>query len=270
MKTRIITGAVLVIALLVLVLAAPKIVAALVFGVMLAIGSYEMLYSTGLVRHPRLVIYASIMAFAVTMWSYFDAVQVYFILLVLLFVVALFAEMMMDHVKVTFDMLTMTFFAGLVMPYLLGAVIRILCMKIGRYIIMIPFFVAYLNDGGAYFVGMKFGKHKLAPVVSPNKTIEGLLGGLATSVVGMLLYGLLMQLAFKFQVNYALCALYGLVGGAAGVFGDLIFSVIKRQTGIKDYGNIFPGHGGVMDRIDSLMMVAPLIEVLLTILPLAV
>lgn len=270
MKTRIITGAVLVIALLVLVLAAPKIVAALVFGVMLAIGSYEMLYSTGLVRHPRLVIYASIMAFAVTMWSYFDAVQVYFILLVLLFVVALFAEMMMDHVKVTFDMLTMTFFAGLVMPYLLGAVIRILCMKIGRYIIMIPFFVAYLNDGGAYFVGMKIGKHKLAPVVSPNKTIEGLLGGLATSVVGMLLYGLLMQLAFKFQVNYALCALYGLVGGAAGVFGDLIFSVIKRQTGIKDYGNIFPGHGGVMDRIDSLMMVAPLIEVLLTILPLAV
>lgn len=270
MKTRIVTGAALVIALLVLVLAAPKILAALVYGVMLAVGSYEMLYSTGLVRHPRLVIYASIMAFLMVMWSYLGAEQPYFILLVLLFVVALFAEMMMDHVKVTFDMLAMTFFAGLIMPYLLSAVVRILCMKIGRYFILIPFFVAYLNDGGAYFVGIKFGKHKLAPVVSPNKTIEGMLGGLAASVVGMMLYGVLLQFAFKFQVNYLLCALYGLVGGSIGVFGDLMFSVIKRQTGIKDYGNIFPGHGGVMDRIDSLMMVAPLIEVLLTILPLAV
>ena len=270
MKTRIITGASLILVLLVMVLAAPKIVAALVFGVMLAVGSYEMLYTTGVVRHPRLVIYASVMAFLMTMWSYLGADPSYLILLALAFIVALFTEMMLDHVKVTFDMLAMTFFAGMIMPWLLGAVIRILCMKIGRYIIMIPFFVAYLNDGGAYFVGMKFGKHKLAPVVSPNKTIEGLLGGLATSVVGMLLYGALMQFAFKFQVNYTICALYGLVGGSMGVFGDLMFSVIKRQTGIKDYGNIFPGHGGVMDRIDSLMMVAPLIEVLLTILPMAV
>lgn len=270
MKTRMITGVTLIFILLVLVFVAPKIVAALVFGLMLAIGSYEMLYSTGLVRHPRLVIYASIMAFILTMWSYLGGVQEFLILLALLFIIALFAEMMLDHVKVTFDMLAMTFFAGFIMPWLLSSVIRILCMRIGRYIILIPFLVAYANDGGAYFVGMKFGKHKLAPVVSPNKTIEGLLGGLAASVVGMILYGLVLQFAFQFQVNYLLCILYGLVGGGIGVFGDLIFSVIKRQTGIKDYGDLFPGHGGVMDRIDSLMMVAPLIEVLLILLPVAV
>ncbi len=270
MKTRIITGSILVIILLVLVLAAPKILAAVLFGLVLAIGSYELLYGTGLVRHPRLVIYAAIMAFLVALWSYFDAVHAWLMILVLLYVAALFGELMHDHVKVRFDMIAMAFVAGFLMPYLLSAVIRILCMKIGRYIIMIPFLAAYLNDAGAYFVGMKFGKHKLAPVVSPNKTWEGLVGGLITSVVGMLLYGLLLQFAFRFRVNYFLCILYGLLGGGAGVFGDLCFSVIKRQTGIKDYGNIFPGHGGVLDRFDSLMTVAPLIEALLILLPLAV
>ena len=270
MKTRIITGAVLVLVLLLMVFAAPKMLSTVVFGLVMSIGSYELLYGTGLVRHPRLVIYAAIMAFLVAMWSYFDAVHAVLLLLVLAFVMVLFAEVMRDHVKVRFAMIAMTFVAGFMMPYLLSAVIRILCMKVGRYFILIPFLAAYMNDAGAYFVGMKFGKHKLAPVVSPNKTIEGLAGGLAASVVGMILYGLLLQFAFQFQVNYLLCILYGILGGAAGVFGDLCFSVVKRQTGIKDYGNLFPGHGGVLDRFDSLMTVAPLIEALLILLPLAV
>ena len=270
MKTRIITGAVLVLVLLLMVFAAPKMLSTVVFGLVMSIGSYELLYGTGLVRHPRLVIYAAIMAFLVAMWSYFDAVHAVLLLLVLAFVMVLFAEVMRDHVKVRFAMIAMTFVAGFMMPYLLSAVIRILCMKVGRYFILIPFLAAYMNDAGAYFVGMKFGKHKLAPVVSPNKTIEGLAGGLAASVVGMILYGLLLQFVFQFQVNYLLCILYGILGGAAGVFGDLCFSVVKRQTGIKDYGNLFPGHGGVLDRFDSLMTVAPLIEALLILLPLAV
>ena len=260
----------LVLVLLLMVFAAPKMLSTVVFGLVMSIGSYELLYGTGLVRHPRLVIYAAIMAFLVAMWSYFDAVHAVLLLLVLAFVMVLFAEVMRDHVKVRFDMIAMTFVAGFMMPYLLSAVIRILCMKVGRYFILIPFLAAYMNDAGAYFVGMKFGKHKLVPVVSPNKTIEGLAGGLAASVVGMILYGLLLQFAFQFQVNYLLCILYGILGGAAGVFGDLCFSVVKRQTGIKDYGNLFPGHGGVLDRFDSLMTVAPLIEALLILLPLAV
>ena len=260
----------LVLVLLLMVFAAPKMLSTVVFGLVMSIGSYELLYGTGLVRHPRLVIYAAIMAFLVAMWSYFDAVHAVLLLLVLAFVMVLFAEVMRDHVKVRFAMIAMTFVAGFMMPYLLSAVIRILCMKVGRYFILIPFLAAYMNDAGAYFVGMKFGKHKLVPVVSPNKTIEGLAGGLAASVVGMILYGLLLQFAFQFQVNYLLCILYCILGGAAGVFGDLCFSVVKRQTGIKDYGNLFPGHGGVLDRFDSLMTVAPLIEALLILLPLAV
>ena len=270
MKTRVITGAVLVLALLVMVLIPYKWLAALVFGILMSIGSYELLYGTNMVRHPRLVIYAAVMAFAVTMWSYFEASQPVMLLLIMLFLITLFGEMMHDHVKVRFDMIAMTFVAGFVVPLLLGGVIRILSMKVGRYFVIIPFIVAYMNDAGAYLVGIKFGKHKLAPVVSPNKTYEGLLGGLAGSVLGMILYSLVLQFAFKFQVNYLLAILYGVVGSSAGVFGDLCFSVIKRQTGIKDYGHLFPGHGGVLDRFDSMMLVAPLIEVLLTLLPLAV
>ena len=271
MKTRIIAAAVLVPVLFLLVLVAPEIVAAVVFSVMMGIGAYELLYRTGLIRHSRLVIYSVVMAAVVTMWSYYDAIHAYFVLAVLVFVFLLFAEMMMDHVKVRIDMVCICMLAGIVVPYLLSALIRILTMNIGRYVILIPFVVAFLNDAGAYFVGLKYGRHKLAPVVSPNKTIEGALGGVAAATVGMLLYALLLDLiAPDFRIHYGLAVLYGFLGGIAGIFGDLCFSIIKRQTGIKDYGNLIPGHGGVLDRFDSLMTVAPLIEVFLLLFPMVV
>ena len=269
MKTRIIAAAVLVPVLLLVVLAAPKPLAAVIFGLMLAIGVYELLFRTGLVKHPRLVVYSCVMAFATSMWSCFGAVHAVAVLGILAFFMVLFAETMADHVRVRFDMVAMCLLAGLVIPYLLTALIRILTMKIGRYVIMVPFVVAFMSDAGAYFVGLRFGKHKLAPVVSPNKTIEGMLGGMAAAMVGMLIYALILQI-LDFRVNYLLALLYGLVGSLAGVFGDLCFSAIKRQTGIKDYGNLIPGHGGVLDRFDSVTTVAPLMEALLVLLPFAV
>ena len=90
------------------------------------------------------------------------------------------------------------------------------------------------------------------------------------AVLGMLVYCVVMQVFFQFQVNYLYAVLYGILGSAASVFGDLCFSVIKRQTGIKDYGKLFPGHGGILDRFDSMMVVAPLVEILMLLLPVAV
>ncbi len=270
MKTRLIAGVSMAFGLLVLVLAAPKIIAALVFGLLMAIGVYELLYRTGLVRHRRLVIYSAVMAFALTMWSYFGAVHAYLVLMVLLFTMVLFAEMMADHVKVRVSMLGECMLAGVVVPFLLTAVIRILTMKLGRYVTLIPFVIACINDAGAYFIGLRYGKHKLSPVVSPNKTIEGMFGGMGAAVLSMLIYALILQLVGGFRVNYFFALIYGIAGAAIGVFGDLCFSIIKRQTGIKDYGNLIPGHGGVFDRLDSMMTVAPLIEVLLILLPVAV
>lgn len=270
MKTRIIAGAILVIILLILVLAAPGWLTAIVFGLLLSIAAYELLYRTNMVRHTRLVAYSAVMAFAVSMWSYFGAVHAIAVLGILVFFTVLFSEMMADHIKVHFDMIAMCIVAGLIIPYLLTALVRIFSGKSGRYLVLIPFVIAYANDAGAYFAGMKFGKHKLAPVVSPNKTIEGLLGGFASALVGTLLYCLVLQLAFDFSVNYGYAILYAIVGAGFGTFGDLCFSIIKRQTGIKDYGNLIPGHGGVLDRFDSVTTVAPVVEALMALIPLVV
>ncbi len=132
---------------------------------------------------------------------------------------------------------------------------------------MVPFVLAFLPDSGAYFVGRFFGKHKLAPVISPNKTVEGMIGGVLAGIAGMVIFGLVMQFGFGFRVNYLYAVLYGAVGALGAVIGDLSFSAIKRQTGIKDYGNLIPGHGGVLDRFDSMTVVAPLTEALLLLLP---
>lgn len=270
MKTRIITAVVLIPVLLLILLAAPKIVTALVWGAMLAVAAYELLYRTGLLSEVRLVIYAAVMAFAVSMWSYFGAEHAYGELGLLLFVGVLFAEMMISHVKITFDKTCMVFFAGAVVPFLLSSLVRIQVLSIGRYVILIPFIVAFGSDAGAYFAGRFFGQRKLAPVISQHKTVEGAIGGIFSAIVGMLLYALVMQLVFDLQVNYFYAIIYGLLGSLVGIFGDLCFSVVKRQTGIKDYGNIIPGHGGILDRFDSMMMVGPLMEALLLLIPVAV
>lgn len=270
MKTRIIAAAVLVPVLFLLTLVAPKIVTALVFGVLLAIGAYELLYRTGLVRHVRMVLYSAVAAFAISIWSYYDSVHAYLLLGLVIFCMLLFMEVMLDHVKVHVELVGLCLLSGFVVPYLLCAFIRILAASNGRYFILLPFTIGFLSDAGAYFIGLRFGHHKLAPVVSPNKTIEGMLGGLAFAMAGAVIYGLILRFALKFQVNFGLAILYGLLGSLAGVMGDLIFSVIKRQTGIKDYGNLIPGHGGFLDRFDSLVMVAPLIEALLLLFPMAV
>ena len=270
MKTRLITAAVLVPVLLLVLLGLPKVVAALIWGVLMAIGAYELLYRTGFVRELRLVLYASVMAFAVIMWSYLGAVHAYLVLMIILFMAVYFAEMMISHVNVTFEKVCLCIVAGLLIPFLLGSLIRIFSMKIGRYMIIVPFVVAFISDSGAYFAGRFFGKHKLAPVISPNKTVEGAVGGVLCAVVCMLIYGLILDLPFEslnFRVNYLAAVVYALVGSVAGIFGDLCFSVIKRQTGIKDYGNLIPGHGGVLDRFDSMCLVGPLMEVLMLLLP---
>ena len=267
MLKRTIVGLVLAPVLLVVVLVLPKFVTALVAGAFSSIAVFELLGSTKLVRNGRMLLYTTVAAFFVALWSYFDCPGVLGVLGVVGLYALLFSEIMLSDMKIPFSRLAMCMMAGLLIPYLLNSIVRILNMDEGRYYIMIPFVVAFMDDIGAYFVGSFFGKHKLCPNISPKKTVEGLFGGLISAVVGMLIYCLILQLGFRFQVNYLLAIVYGLAGALAGVFGDLTFSVVKRQTGIKDYGNIFPGHGGILDRFDSVVVVAPLIEVLLLLIP---
>lgn len=270
MKTRIIAAVVLLPLLLLVVLAAPKIFTAILFGAASALGSFELLRQTGLVQNKRLILYSAVMAFLVGLWSYFDARHDVAILGILAFCGVLFGEMMGNHIKVQFEKVAYCLVAGLLIPYLLTSLVRIHTMPLGRHLVLAPFVMAFLSDTGAYFAGRALGRHKLAPVISPNKTIEGVVGGVLGAIVGMLLYALVLDLAFKLKVNYFYAAIYGVLGSVAAVFGDLCFSVIKRQTGIKDYGNLIPGHGGILDRFDSMMMVGPLAEALILLIPVAV
>ena len=271
MKTRILTAAIALPLLLIIVLALPKIFTAILFGLMCVLAAYELLTATGYVKNIRLVIYSMVMALYVALWSFFGCSQVWGVLGVLLFAIALFTEMMVSHIKLRFEKIAICFAAGALLPFLFSGLIRIHAADgTGRFFIMIPFIVAFLSDSGAYFAGLYLGRRKLAPVISPKKTVEGAVGGVAAAVVFLLIYSLILDLAFGFEVNYLLAIVYGILGSAAGVYGDLCFSVIKRQSGIKDYGTLIPGHGGILDRFDSMVVVAPLVEILLILLPLAV
>ena len=157
MKKRIVTAAILIPVLVLVTLVAPKIVAAVVWGLLLMIGVYELLYSTGLVRHPRMVLYSAVMAFATSLWSHYGAVHGIGLLGILVFLILLFSELMANHVKVGLEMITYCLFAGAIAPYLLSSLIRILSLASGRYLILIPFVVAFLSDAGAYMTFVAFG-----------------------------------------------------------------------------------------------------------------
>ena len=129
--------------------------------------------------------------------------------------------------------------------------------------------VPWMSDTGAYFTGMACGKHKLCPNISPKKTVEGLIGGLLTSVIICAAAFFVYQHYYAPQLHIDLLAVGAitLVGAVLSVFGDLVASLIKRQAEIKDFGSIMPGHGGVMDRFDSLLMTAPFVYVMIKVWP---
>ncbi len=270
MKTRVIVAAVLLPLLLLVVLAAPKIFTAILFGAMAAVAAYELLHSTRLMTHTRLCIYSMVSAFWCALWSGLGVGYAWLLLGILIFWVALFVEMMRDQETIKIGDVGLCIVAGVVIPLLLSSLVRIHAGQDGRFFILIPFVMAFMSDTGAYFVGLKFGKHKLAPTISPKKTVEGVAGGVAGAVLGVIIYGLVLNVFFNMTVNFLYAFAYGTFGAIAGVFGDLCFSVIKRQTGIKDYGNLIPGHGGILDRFDSMIVVGPLAEILILLMPFAV
>lgn len=113
---------------------------------------------------------------------------------------------------------------------------------------------AFGSDIFAYFIGSFFGKHKMAPNLSPKKSIEGAVGG----IVGAGILGLIFGILFMKDIWYH-CLIIGIIGGIISECGDLVASSFKRQMGIKDYGNLIPGHGGILDRFDSVIFVAPIV-----------
>lgn len=129
----------------------------------------------------------------------------------------------------------------------------------GVYYLFLIFIGVWMTDSGAYFVGSALGKHKLIPDVSPHKTVEGAIGGILGAIIGYVIYALVLTFAFGIKVNYIYLIILAVVVSIIDQIGDLIASFMKREQGIKDFGKIFPGHGGVMDRFDSSIAVAPFV-----------
>ena len=118
-----------------------------------------------------------------------------------------------------------------------------------------------MTDAGAYFAGTLFGKHKLAPVLSPKKTVEGAVGGMVICVAVVAAFAAVYASVFSqnAKINYVALIIAAVLASAGGMVGDLFASAVKRFYGVKDYGNFFPGHGGVLDRVDSALFSFPLI-----------
>ena len=244
----------------------PVIMPVLVAGLSM-IAVHEALWSTGFLKHARISCYSIIMAGLIPFWVYYDGKQLPAMAGMFLYVFILFCEAIGSQKRVTLEKLGGAVFLTLVIPYFLSSILRIRMMEHWQALIVLPFEIAFLSDAFALFAGMAFGKHKLAPQLSPKKTVEGAIGGFAGAVVCTVIFGVVLQLGFSMEVNYFYLALYGALGSVVSQIGDLSFSYIKREYGIKDFGNIFPGHGGVLDRFDSVIFCAPLVELLLCLLP---
>lgn len=136
----------------------------------------------------------------------------------------------------------------------------------GKYIYLLIFIAAWITDIFAYLCGRLFGRHKLIPTVSPHKTVEGSVGGILFCIIACVVFGTVTAALTQVQPNYLFLGISGLLLSVCSQIGDLIASLIKREHGIKDYGKLFPGHGGVMDRFDSIAAVA-LVMLMLCALP---
>lgn len=149
--------------------------------------------------------------------------------------------------------------AGLVIPWAFSCMLQLRMLPHGAGMVLMPLVAAFCSDSAALFTGMACGRHKMAPRVSPHKTVEGALGGIAGGVVGMVIFRIVFYFCTLVPLHIGWCVVIGLAGALMGELGDLSFSVIKRQVGIKDYGRLLPGHGGVLDRFDSVLFAAPMI-----------
>ena len=160
---------------------------------------------------------------------------------------------------IPFAAVTCAIFAGLVFPLMLSCLLRLRMMPaIGMLNVFLPLAISFGSDTFALFAGMLCGKHKLAPKVSPKKTVEGAIGGLIGGMFGMAV----MMFVGAAVISDAYLGprevvLFGIIGSVISQIGDLSFSVIKREFGVKDYGNLLPGHGGILDRFDSVTFAAP-------------
>lgn len=262
--------------LLLLVLSfAPAWATMLLLMALCAVGAYELLHAVGAAGDRPLLCLTVLMAGLLPAAVYGEGFRGVMHLtaegearpwlalpvLAFLFVLGLFLYAILRYGKegaVPFAHLTAGVFGGLLFPLMLSCLLRLRMGELGQVMVWLPLAISFGSDTFALFAGMAFGRHKLAPHVSPKKTVEGGVGGLLGGVLGMmLLHAVGSRILGSSFLSWGQILALGLLGSVIDQIGDLSFSVIKREFGVKDYGKLLPGHGGVLDRFDSVTFVAP-------------
>lgn len=270
MKNRLLVAIVSIPLLVIILFFLPDYVFTVVVAVVCAISSFEFLHATGQRGNERISIYSAFSAALIPIGEYFNASAIIFPAILLLMMCLLFIEAIRSFGKkrqITFAQIAAILFGSVVIPFLLSSLVGLRRQPAGQLFVLLPIISAFVTDAGAYFTGLSIGKKQAFPLISPKKTVEGYIGGLVIGIAAILLYGAVIILATSYDVKFGALLVYGVAGAAFTELGDLAFSLIKREYEVKDYGRLLPGHGGVLDRFDSMVFAAPVIYLLVNVIP---
>ena len=263
LQSRVLVAVIGVPVLVWVVLWAPSAVMLIALAILAGIGAMELQKCvSGGVKEKNLQEISVIYAMAVVLWYYWQPAHMEMLLVAE--VVSAFGYAIFKAGEVKFAQVMAGLFGSIAIGYSFSAFLRMEASGIHRAYLLLPFILSFACDTFAYFAGMAFGKHKLAPKVSPKKTIEGSIGGMAGNVVCGLVFAFVMDRWFGGSIGYGPMAALALLCSIVAQVGDLSFSLIKREFGIKDYGRLFLEHGGVLDRFDSVLFVTPVVEIILS------
>ncbi|MEG2348459.1 MAG: phosphatidate cytidylyltransferase [Clostridia bacterium] len=180
-------------------------------------------------------------------------------------VIMIFMYIILRNLKTSVMDVMITGFSLMYIPFMFSFVKLILLMPHGRFLIWFVLMGAFASDVFAYVIGSKFGKRKLCPDISPKKTVEGSIAGIIGVIISYIILAVVANNMLAMNLNILIIVFAGFITAIVGQFGDLSASAIKRFCNIKDFGTIMPGHGGILDRFDSILFVAPVVYMLLKV-----
>lgn len=266
LKPRLISATVLVALLLVVTFASSWIFSIAVCAISFIV-LREMLVTFQLGTKPALLVVDYVAALALMIIGLLQQqVGGAFYMVLTLFVMATLTVAVVHHRDISFANACASVFAVLYAVVFLLPLSFMRHMENGLALVFLAFVGAWIPDTAAYFAGCLFGKHKLIEAISPKKTVEGSIGAMVGSVLGFMIYGGILA-AMGFRVSFFGLLLLALLCGVAAQLGDLSASMIKRACQAKDFGNLIPGHGGMLDRVDSLFFVAPVVYYFISFFP---
>ncbi len=265
LKERLISGLIGAVLFLIIIFS-EKIVLTVAVLAVIEIALWEMYRAVGILDKRILAAFGALVPVFI-LFGFLSPTPQSVYLAIYVYLAALFAVLIARHSSYSFEDVAKFFTVTILISLLFSHVVWMRQLKFGLWNTFAIFVGSWLTDTCAYFAGRAFGKHKLAPVISPKKTVEGSIGGIAGTAVSMLIYGLCVGSFTNAAPNYIALIALGLLCGVVSQLGDLSMSAVKREYNIKDYGKIMPGHGGVMDRFDSVLFVAPLVYHFVNVFP---